>query len=87
MPEYSLHADMFRDIIQDAGHNPLVTKWPAGVQKQVAHLGMTSPFPECVLGTVDGLTTLSFQPGSRQSFLNILTFIHPVAIGAELDMH
>ncbi len=55
MPEDSLHADILRDNIHDAEHNPIVANWAGGIRKQFADLGMASPCPGGVVGMVDVL--------------------------------
>ncbi len=44
MAEGSLHPDILSDNNHDAHDNPGCYNWAAGVQKQYARLGMTSPF-------------------------------------------
>ncbi len=53
MSEDSLHANILRDNIQNADHSPLVASWAAGIRKQLADLGVASPFTGGVIGTVD----------------------------------
>ncbi len=39
----------------DAEHSPLVAKWAGGIRKQFLNLGMATPIPGGVVGTVDVL--------------------------------
>ncbi len=51
--EDSLHADILMYSIHDAEHSPLVANWASGVRKQSTNLGMATPYPGGVVGTVD----------------------------------
>lgn len=73
MPEDSLHADILKDNIHDAQHGPLVANWAGGIRKQFANLGMATPFPGGVLGTVD---VLAFRKAMLSQEVSVWQGLH-----------
>ena len=67
-----------KDNIHDAEHGPLVANWAGGIRKQFANLGMATPFPGGVLGTVD---VLAFRRAMLSQEVSVLARLAHVAPG------
>ena len=53
MPDDSLHVDILRDHITDAGLQSSCSKWAKGIAQQFCSLGMECPFTSAGVGVLD----------------------------------